>query len=76
MIKTKAVKRFVCNGCQEDLFRCDGCGNRFEDDETIYCVHQQRTDCLHYHERCVPVVDDIEEKRKNHANKKEETKKD
>lgn len=70
MIKTKAVRRFECESCQENLFECDGCGNYFEYDEDIYCIQQERMDNLHYHEKCCPVVTDVEERRQKHANNK------
>ena len=38
-----------------------------KDNELIWCIHQERMDNLHYHEKCVPVVTDVEERRKKHA---------
>jgi len=61
MIKTKCSGLgLCCESCQEEvnLHRCAKCGERFEDNDEIYCKHHSHSDCEHYHILCKP--EDVE----------------
>lgn len=43
---------FLCSNCQEEILRCDRCGNNFEPKETVECDESDSWEHKHYCECC------------------------